>query len=63
MLRQSFVANIDPAESRLDKRVLTARAAGGSAQARTTRQVELWHAIGLVLMLLLAGESLPTRRG
>lgn len=62
--RESFVANVDPRESDLRKARLEAdggRSAGGEA-ARARVRVELWHGVGALLLLLLLGEALITRR-
>jgi hypothetical protein len=63
--RESFVANINPAESDLRKAKLTKRqrGLGASGTARATRRVELWHGLGALLLLLLIAEGFLTRRG
>lgn len=61
---ESFAANVDLAESQLAAGTLPARAARGGATAGPARQqIELWHAVGLLALLLLLGESWLTRRG
>lgn len=61
---ESFAANVDLAESQLAAGTLPARAArGGAAAGRARQQIELWHAVGLLALLLLLGESWLTRRG
>jgi hypothetical protein len=62
--RESFMANINPAESDLRKAKLARRRRGGAARtARATRRVELWHGLGALLLLLLVAEGFLTRRG
>ena len=63
--RESFMANINPAESDLRPARLSGRAGGKSAHAtaRATRRVELWHGLGALLLLLLLSEGFLTRRG
>jgi hypothetical protein len=63
LTRQSFVANVDTAESVLHKGSLEPRRARDRRPPRVERQIELWHAVGLALLLLLLGEALLTRRG
>jgi hypothetical protein len=64
----TFVVNIDPAESDptpIDPARLKQLAAGGGAKvagAAPKRRVELWHALGAALLLLLLGEALLLRR-
>jgi hypothetical protein len=63
---EGFVVNLDPAESdptRLadDKRPDRAGAGGTSASA-PKRRLELWHALGAVVILCVLGESLLTLR-
>lgn len=62
--QQSFAANVELAESQLEAGTLRPRsAAGGAGAGRVVRRVELWHALGLLALLLLLGESWLTRRG
>ena len=64
----TFVVNVDAAESdltRIDPRAAGAarrrrRRQGGGGRAQ--RRVELWHALGAALLLLLLGEALLLRR-
>lgn len=59
----SFVANTDPVESDLRQGRLPEKHVGPARGERLTRQVELWHALGLALLLILALESFLCRRG
>jgi hypothetical protein len=62
--RESFVANVDPKES--DLRKVTAAVAGKAAAVaavRAKQRIELWHGVGIALLLLLLGESFIIRRG
>ncbi|MCC6748643.1 MAG: VWA domain-containing protein [Deltaproteobacteria bacterium] len=61
--RQSFAANVDPAESDLRKGTLQTSKVDGRRMARAKQRVELWHAVGVALLLLLLLESIFTRRG
>jgi hypothetical protein len=63
----SFVVNVDAAESDPGKiapaRLVALAAGGGSRSAEPPkRRVELWHALGAGLLLLLLGEALLLRR-
>jgi hypothetical protein len=64
----TFVVTLDPAESDptpLVKERIAALKAGGGATAGARapkRRVELWHALGAALLLLLLGEALLLRR-
>lgn len=64
----TFVVNVDAAESDLtpiDTLRLKQLAAGGgakSAAAVPKHRVELWHALGAALLILLLGEALLLRR-
>ncbi len=64
----TFVVNIDGAESDptpIDPTRLKQLAVGGGAKvagAAPKRRVELWHALGAALLLLLLGEALLLRR-
>jgi hypothetical protein len=63
----SFVVNVDAGESdptKIAPTRLAALAAGGGAHAAEPpkRRVELWHALGAGLLLLLLGEALLLRR-
>jgi Aerotolerance regulator N-terminal/von Willebrand factor type A domain len=63
----SFVVNVDPAESDLariapDRLAQLSVGAGGKSVAAPRRRVELWHAMGAGLLLLLLGEALLLRR-
>jgi hypothetical protein len=63
---ESFVVNVDPAESdpaRLadDKRPDRARAAAGGGAA-PKRRLELWHALSAAVLALVLAESLLTLR-
>jgi hypothetical protein len=64
----SFVVNIDAAESdptpiaSVALAKLTGAATTKSASAVPRRRVELWHALGAALLLLLLGEALLLRR-
>ena len=63
----TFVVNVDPAESDptpIDAARLRQLAigGGGAAAAPPKRRVELWHALGAALLLLLLGEALLLRR-
>lgn len=64
----TFVVNVDAAESDLrpiDHARLDELAAGGGAKlaaSRPKRRVELWHALGAALLVLLLGEALLLRR-
>jgi hypothetical protein len=63
----TFVVNVDPAESDptpIDPARLRQLALGGGgvAAAPPKRRVELWHALGAALLLLLLGEALLLRR-
>ncbi|HEY7957831.1 MAG TPA: BatA domain-containing protein [Polyangia bacterium] len=65
----SFVVNVDPAEcdtTRISQARLAAISAGAGAETKTAkaprRKVELWHALGAALLLLLFGEALLLRR-
>ncbi len=65
----SFAVNVEPTESdptRLsaDKLAALAQTKGTSAKSAETprRKVELWHALGAALLLLLLGEALLLRR-
>jgi hypothetical protein len=64
----TFVVNVDAAESDL-QRVPNERLAqltAGGAEAKNVRaprrRVEMWHAMGAALLLLLLGEALLLRR-
>jgi hypothetical protein len=61
--RESFAANIDPRESDLRKvsKPETRLAAGQAVHAK--QRMELWHVVGIALLLLLLGESFLIRRG
>ena len=62
--RESFMANVDPAESDLRKLGAGARPARlQAAGAKATRRVELWHGLGALLLLFLVFESFLIRRG
>jgi hypothetical protein len=63
--RESFMANVNPAESDLRKASPAAeQGAGGEHRAaRATRRVELWHALGALLLGLILLESFLIRRG
>jgi hypothetical protein len=64
----TFVVNVDPVESnlgRLSPERLAQLASGGTATKGVRaprRKVELWHAMGAGLLLLLLGEALLLRR-
>jgi hypothetical protein len=64
----TFVVNIDAAESDptpIDPARLKQLAAGGGAKVAGVapkRRIELWHALGATLLLLLLGEALLLRR-
>jgi hypothetical protein len=63
----TFVVNLDPAESdllRITPERLAQLQAGGGARAvkAPRRRVELWHALGAGLLLLLLGEAVLLRR-
>lgn len=63
----TFVVNVDAAESDptpIDPARLQQLAVGGGAKitAAPRRRVELWHALGAALLLLLLGEALLLRR-
>jgi hypothetical protein len=63
----TFVVNVDPAESDptpIDPARLRQLALGGGGvvAAPPKRRVELWHALGAALLLLLLGEALLLRR-
>jgi hypothetical protein len=63
----TFVVNVDAAESnptKIDGARLQELAVGGGAKAAAVprRRVELWHALGAALLLLLLGEALLLRR-
>ncbi|HZS40212.1 MAG TPA: BatA domain-containing protein [Polyangia bacterium] len=63
----SFVVNVDPAESdvtRIDAARLARLSAGAGAKSvqAPRRRVELWHAMGAALLLLLLGEAVLLRR-
>ena len=60
---RSFVANTDPVESDLQQGRLTPRHVGAVKGDRLTHQVELWHALGVALLLILLLESFLCRRG
>jgi aerotolerance regulator-like protein/VWA domain-containing protein len=63
---ESFVVNVDPAESdpaRLPDDKRPDRAPGGAAEAATPkRRLELWHTLSAVVLLAVLGESLLTLR-
>jgi hypothetical protein len=61
--RESFAANVDPRESDLHPRKPPAPGASGPGKALALRRVELWHALGLGLLLLLVLEGFLLRRG
>ncbi|PIE18543.1 MAG: hypothetical protein CSA65_04455 [Proteobacteria bacterium] len=63
--RDSFAVNTDPSESDTRKGQLGTGgpAAAGSGGGGALRRVPLWHGLGALLLLLLFGESLLTRRG
>jgi hypothetical protein len=63
----TFVVNIDPGESDLarmpsDRLAQLAAGAGSKVAQAPRRRVELWHAMGAGLLLLLLGEALLLRR-
>jgi hypothetical protein len=63
----TFVVNVEPAESdveRIAPERLAALSAGAGAKIAQAprRRVELWHAMGAGLLLLLLGEALLLRR-
>jgi hypothetical protein len=64
----AFPVNVDPAESDLKHleparmAALAAGAGGTVAMKAARRRVELWHALGVGLLLLLLGEALLLRR-
>jgi hypothetical protein len=63
----TFVVNVDAAESdptKIAPARLAALAAGSGARTAEApkRRVELWHALGAGLLLLLLGEALLLRR-
>ncbi len=64
MSRESFAANLDARESNPRKRS-AAKLTPARARDRVlaVQRVELWHAIGVVLLLLLLLESFLIRRG
>lgn len=63
--RDSFAANLDPRES--DLRRAGAGAPGSPPReplaVRAKQRVELWHGVGVFLLLVLLGESFLVRRG
>jgi hypothetical protein len=61
--RESFAASIDPRESDLRKvsRPDSHLAAGRAVHAK--QRIELWHIVGIALLLLLVGESFLIRKG
>lgn len=62
--RESFMANVNPAESDLRKaRLAPPRAGAGKNGGRAVRRVELWHGLGALLLVLLLAEAFVTRRG
>ena len=62
-MRESFAANVDPAESDLRRGKLPAVARRRASGGRATRRVEIWHLLGALALLTLLGESLLVRRG
>ena len=63
--RDSFAANVDARESDLRR---AGPGAGGqpgreSLAVRAKQRVELWHGVGVLLLLVLLGESFLIRRG
>lgn len=62
--RESFAANVDAREADLRRGRLPVASGGAAAKAATSkRRIELWHGLGLLLLVLLFGEALLTRRG
>ena len=61
--RDSFAANIDARESDPRKRSAAQVAPAKKATALAVQRVELWHALGVALLLLLLLESFLVRRG
>ena len=61
--RESFAASIDPRESDLRKvsKPDGELAAGGAVRAK--QRMELWHIVGIALLLLLVGASFLIRKG
>ena len=65
---ESFVVNVDGGDSdlrragaqRIEQLARPLQSAGGGAAA-PRRRVELWHAIGALLLCLLVGEALLLR--
>jgi hypothetical protein len=64
----SFVVNTDAAESDVTRlsperlALMVSGGAGGKTARAPRRRVELWHAMGAALLLLLLGEALLLRR-
>lgn len=61
--RESFAANIDAREADLRRGRLPAGPTAAATSSTAKRRIELWHGLGLMLLLLLFGEALLTRRG
>ena len=61
--RDSFAANLDPRESDPRKRATAQVTPAQSPRALAVQRVELWHALGVALLLLLLLESFLIRRG
>jgi hypothetical protein len=61
--RESFAANVDARESDLRQPTERAKRGADVPVVRAKQRVELWHAVGVVLLLLLLGESFVIRRG
>lgn len=67
--QHTFVVNVDPVESDLqripDARLARLRAGAGATAAAgqaPKRRVELWHALGAALLVMLLGEAVLLRR-
>jgi hypothetical protein len=61
--RERFAANVDPKESDLRRSGPGGKSAAPGLAVRAKQRVELWHGVGVLLLLLLLGESFLVRRG
>jgi hypothetical protein len=63
MGRESFVANVDSTESDLRPAQTPGVTAAMQKIVRATRRTDLWHGVGVLLLLLVVLESFLTRHG
>ena len=61
--RLGFAANLNPRESDPRKRKLAPAPPAGQQRTLALQRIELWHALGVLLLLLLLAESFLVRRG